>query len=459
MSSSGKTMINDLTQGSVAKQLLLFAYPFAISNVLQLVYNLVDMMVIGKFVGSTGLSAVAVGGDVLNLMTHICLGFTTAGQIMIAQYIGRGEKELVSRTIGTMFTSVFIGALALAAVAACFSEQILNVMNTPDAARAQARSYILVCFAGLIFIYGYNTVSAILRGMGDSKRPLVFIAVAATINLALDLLFVACFKMDAFGAALATVIGQAASFIGSLVYLYRRHEAFGFDFKLSSFKISKTVFGPMLRLGLPVALQHITISISMMTIGSLANAFGVVASAVTGIGAKLMTTMSAFSNALSAASAAMIGQNIGAGKIDRVKRVVRTALFGTLLIFVVIGAVFLLFPKHVFGLFSDDPEILAWAPIYMRPCVIVMFSFALMGPFLAVINGIGYAGFSLFVGLLDGVVARVGLAVLFGIVLGYGVKGYWYGNGFAGFFTAIPCMIYYLTGRWKRRKLLIGDKE
>ena len=109
--SGRRSMINDLTEGNVARQLLIFAYPFAISNVLQLVYNLVDMMVIGRFVGSTGLSAVAVGGDVLNLMTHICLGFTTAGQIMIAQYIGRGERDNVSRTIGTMFTSVFIGAV------------------------------------------------------------------------------------------------------------------------------------------------------------------------------------------------------------------------------------------------------------------------------------------------------------------------------------------------------------
>jgi len=457
--SGTRSMINDLTEGSVTKQLLLFAYPFAISNVLQLVYNLVDMMVIGRFVGSTGLSAVAVGGDVLNLMTHICLGFTTAGQIMIAQYVGRGEREYVSRTIGTMFTSVLIGAVVLAAVSAVFSDKILDVMNTPDAARAQAKSYILVCFAGMVFIYGYNTVSAILRGMGDSKRPLMFIAAAAIMNLALDLLFVAKFKMDAFGAALATVIGQAASFIGSLIYLYRRRAAFGFDFRPASFKIHGRVFGPMLKLGLPLALQHITISISMMVVGALANSFGVVASAVTGVGAKLTTTTSAFSNALGAASAAMIGQNIGAGKLDRVKRIVRTAYSVTLIVFLIIGSAFLLFPKGVFGLFSSDPDILAWAPVYMKPCVIAMLSFAMIGPSLSLVNGVGDAGFSLFVGLLDGVVARIGLAVLFGVVLGYGVVGFWYGNAFAGYFTAIPAMIYYLSGHWRRRRLIIGDRD
>ena len=457
--SGRKTMINDLTEGSVAKQLLIFAYPFAISNVLQLVYNLVDMIVIGRFVGSTGLSAVAVGGDVLNLMTHICLGFTTAGQIMIAQYVGRGERENVSRTIGTMFTSVLIGAVALAAVCALFADRILDVMNTPEAARAQAKSYILVCFAGMIFIYGYNTVSAILRGMGDSKRPLMFIAAAATMNLILDLLFVAKLNMDAFGAALATVIGQAASFIGSLIYLYKRRSAFGFDFKLSSFRITGRIFGPMLKLGLPLALQHISISISIMVVAALANSFGVVASAVTGVGAKLTTSISAFSNALGAASASMIGQNVGAGRLDRVQRILRTAYAVTVSVFIVIGSVFLLFPKGVFGLFSSAPEILAWAPIYMKPCVLCMFSFSLIGPALSLVNGVGDAGFSLFVGLLDGVVARIGLAVLFGITLGYGVKGFWYGNAIAAYFTAIPAIIYHLSGHWKKRKLIIGDRQ
>ena len=457
--SGRQSMINDMTEGNVVRQLLIFAYPFAISNVLQLVYNLVDMIVIGQFVGSTGLSAVAVGGDVLNFMTHICLGFTTAGQIMIAQYVGRGEREQVSRTIGTMFTSVLIGAVVMAAVCALFADRILDVMNTPDAARAQARSYILVCFAGMVFIYGYNTVSAILRGMGDSKRPLMFIAAAATMNLILDLLFVAQLKMDAFGAALATVIGQAASFIGSLIYLYRRRSAFGFDFRLSSFRITGRIFGPMLKLGFPLALQHIAISTSMMVIGALANSFGVVVSAVTGVGAKLTTTTSAFSNAIGAASAAMIGQNMGAGKLDRVNKIVRTAIMASLSVFLVIGSVFLLFPKGVFGLFSSDPDILAWAPVYMKPCVIMMASFSLIGPTLSLVNGVGDAGFSLFVGLLDGVVARIGLAVLFGIALGYGVKGFWYGNAFAGYFTAIPALIYYLSGHWKRRKLIIGDRK
>lgn len=459
MAYSEKTMINDLTQGSVSKKLLIFAYPFALSNILQLVYNMVDMIVIGNFVGSTGLSAVAVGGDVLNFFTHICIGFTSAGQIMIAQYVGRGEKESVSRTIGTMFTSVFVAAVGLSLIAMVFSEKILDLMNTPDAARSQARSYIMTCFVGMVFIYGYNTVSAILRGMGDSKRPLLFIAVAACLNLVLDLIFVALFKMDAFGAALATVIGQAVSFLSSLVFLYRRRESFGFDFKRTSFKVSRKVFVPMIKLGLPLTLQHITISISIMTIGSLSNSFGVIASAVTGVGSKLNTTMSAFSNAICAASAAMIGQNIGAGKLDRVKKIIRTGTATTIFIFMLIGATFLIFSRQVFGLFSDDPDVIAWAPHYMPACAIAMFTFALMAPYLALINGVGYAGFSLFVGLLDGVVARIGLALLFGIVLGYGIKGFWYGNAFAGFFTAIPTMIYYYSGRWKHRKLLIGEKE
>jgi len=452
-------MINDLTHGSVTRQLLVFAYPFALSNILQLVYNLIDMMVIGKFVGSNGLSAVSVGGDVLNLVTHLCLGFTAAGQVMIAQYVGRGEKQSVSRTIGTMFSSVFIAAVAVSLLGILACDFILRIMNTPPAALEQAKDYCIVCFAGTVFIYGYNTVSAILRGMGDSKRPLIFIAAAAVVNLILDLIFVAGLKMDAFGAALATVIGQAASFIGSLIYLYIKREAFGFDFKPASFRIRGEVFRPMLRLGLPMALQHIAISVSMLTVSSFANSFGVVASAVTGVGAKLMSSMSAFTNALNAAAASMIGQNVGAGKIDRVKHTVKTTTWAAYAAFALIAAVFMLFPEGVFRMFSDDPEVIAWAPKYMVTCVIAMFTFASMAPYLAVVNGIGNAGFSLFVGLLDGIVARIGLAYLFGIVMGHGVVGLWYGKALAGFFTAIPTALYYFSGRWQHRKLIIGDKD
>ena len=448
-------MINDLTTGSVAKQLIMFALPLMLSNLLQTVYNIVDMIVVGQFVGSTGLSAVSIGGDLLNLCTHIVTGFAGAGQIMIAQYVGQKDREAVSRTIGTMFTFIMGLALVMMAGMLVFSDEILGLMNTPAESYAQAKSYSMVCYWGMVFIFGYNTVSSILRGMGDSKRPFFFIGAAAVINLILDLVFVAGLHMDAFGAALATVMGQAFSFIGSLVYLYRKRESFGFDFKLSSFRMDLGTLSPMLRLGFPMALQHCAITLSMLFVNSYVNSFGLVASAVTGVGNKLRSSMGIISNSINTAASAMVGQNMGAKKPERVKHLVWVAFAICMTAFVILASAALIFPKQLFSLFNDDPAILEWAPRYMITFVVAILSFAMMAPFNAVINGIGYASLGFIIAMSDGVVCRIGLALLLGIVFDMGIFGLWMGNALAGFATVIPAMIYYFSGRWQRRKLLV----
>lgn len=450
-----KTMINDLTQGNVTKQLLKFSAPFMLSNVLQTAYSLVDMIVVGRFVGSGGLSAVSIGSELLMLFTFIAMGFATAGQVMIAQFIGRQDRRSISSTIGTMFT--FIQILSLVVMAFCLPMRnvFLDLMNTPVEARSEAYDYITVCFVGLFFIFGYNTVSAILRGMGDSKRPFLFIAIAAVLNLVLDLVFVAGFNMASYGAALATVIGQAVSFIVSLIYLYHRKEAFGFDFKLKSFKIDKKKLVPLIRLGFPMALQSAAISISMLFVNSYINAYGVTASAVTGVGSKLRSVMSIVSQAVSTAGATMMGQNLGAGHHDRVKKIVHVSHAVCLIFAAVLSVFVLLFPEQIFSLFNTDPEVLEMSHSYVYVEVIAFFSFALMCPYNALINGLGYSTLSFVIGLMDGVVARIGLALLFGKVFGWGITGFWYGNAIAGYVSALLGAIYYFSNKWQTRKLLI----
>ena len=252
------------------------------------------MMVIGQFVGSTGLSAVSVGSDILQLLTMLCMGFASAGQIMIAQYVGAGRRQEITYTIGTMFSLITLIALCFSTIGIAFAGPILGLLNTPPEAMGEARAYSVTCYCGLVFIYGYNTVSAILRGMGDSKRPFLFISIAALINVVLDLLFVAGFGMGAMGAALATVIGQAVSFFSSLIYLYRRRESFGFDFQPRSFAIRKDQAIPLVKLGGPMALQHGVIMISVIFVNSHANAYGLIVSAVNGVGGKLRNSTAGF---------------------------------------------------------------------------------------------------------------------------------------------------------------------
>ncbi len=450
---NNKTMARDLTQGSVTKLLLTFAFPLLCSNLLQTVYNMVDMVVIGQFVGKTGLSAVSIGGDVLGLLTFLVMGFSNAGQVILSQYIGAGRYDRVKGTIGTMFTLTFGMALVLSVACGLFLDRFLILMNTPEECLQYAWDYSFICILGLVFIYGYNLVSAILRGMGDSKHPLMFIAVATVVNLVLDLAFVAGLGMGPGGAALATVIGQGVSFIWAIIYLYRRKEAFGFDFKLSSFRPDRAVLPQLVKLGLPMCLQSAAIHLSMLFVNSYINSYGVVASAVTGVGNKLGSITAVVTNALSTAGSSMVGQNLGAEKYHRVPKIIGVSAVLDMAFALVLTALTVFFPRAIFGLFNSDPEVLDMAMTYIPVAVLLYIGFAARSPFFALINGSGNAKLNLIVGLLDGVVCRVGLAMLMGLVMDMGIMGFWLGNAFAGYVPFLIGGVYFLTGRWTRKRI------
>ena len=450
-SKSSDSLIRDLTQGSVTRLLLIFAFPLLCSNLLQTFYNMVDMIVIGQFVGREGLSAVSIGGDVLHFLTFLVMGFSNAGQVILSQYIGAGNRDRIRGTIGTMFTVTLISAVVLTIVCYFGLDAFLHAMNTPEECFDYARQYGMTCVLGLVFIYGYNLVSAILRGMGDSKHPFIFIAVATVVNLVLDLVFVAGLGMGPFGAALATVIGQGVSFLWALYYLYRHKEAFGFDFKPASFKPDPEVLPKLIKLGLPMILQSAAINFSMLFVNSYINSYGVVASAVTGVGNKLGSITSVVTNALSTAGSSMVGQNLGAGKYHRVPKIIGVSMVIDLAFAALLSFLTICFPRTIFGLFNSDPQVLDMAMTYIPVAVLLYVGFAMRSPFFALINGSGNAKLNLIVGLLDGVICRVGLAMLMGLAMGMGIMGFWLGNAFAGYMPFLIGGVYFLTGKWKRR--------
>ena len=230
MSSINKSShIRDFTEGNITKQLVVFSLPLFMSNLLQIVYNMVDMIIVGQALGKVGISAVSVGGDVSHFMTFVAMGFANAGQVLIAKYVGAKRSDKIGRFVGTMSGFLFSCAVVISAVAIIFQDIILRLMNTPAESYHGAAGYSFVCMVGLVFIYGYNIVSAILRGMGDSRHPFVFISIAAVLNLILDLVFVIGFKMGAGGAALATVISQGISFVLCAVFLVKNRERFSLD--------------------------------------------------------------------------------------------------------------------------------------------------------------------------------------------------------------------------------------
>ena len=224
-----KTLSKDFTQGNIARQLFYFMLPFMASNALQVLYSTIDMVIVGEYVGTAGLSAVSQSSQIVNFATMVCLGFSNAGQVLIAQALGAGKHKEMNRVVGTLFDFIAVLALILTGVILVAQTWILDTLHIPTESYEMAREYLVICAIGLIFTAGYNLVSAILRGMGDAKRPFLFIGIASVINLVLDILFTGFWGWGVAGAAWATIIGQAASFLFSLYYLSCKREAFGFE--------------------------------------------------------------------------------------------------------------------------------------------------------------------------------------------------------------------------------------
>ena len=447
----------DFTQGKIPKQLLLFTLPFMASNALQVLYSTIDMMIVGKFVGTAGLSAVAQSSQIVNFATMVCLGVSNAGQVLVSQAIGSGKKEKMNHIIGTLFSILVILALIFSVIILAFKTGILNLMNVPTESYKMATEYLIICGCGLVFTAGYNMVSAVLRGMGDSKRPLLFIVIASVVNLVLDILFTGILGWGVAGAAWATIIGQAVSLAFSVYYLYKHKQEFGFDFKKESFIVEKGYAKMIISLGAPMAVQSGFINLSMLFVNSMINKVGVVASATFGVGCRIDDIVNKISQGIQYAAMPMISQNIGAKNQDRAKRVVYFAWLysGILTVFFLI--LYISFGKQLFMIFSDDTQVHEMSKVFISAILWMFPAFAVMRGSGAFIQGLGNAKLSMILALLDGVVLRIGLSWLFGTAFNMGFYGYVLGYALAPYGYAVPSMIYFISGKWKNRKTLAEE--
>ena len=443
-----------MTEGSILKTLLVFAVPILLTNLIQQLYNTVDLIIIGKFVGNEGTVGVSTGGDLINFITMLSIGFSSAGQVYVSQQVGARDYDNLKKTIGTLLSVMMGASLVFAAVGAIVAEPFLRMMNCPEEAFSQAVDYMRITCIGAPFIYGYNAVCGILRGMGESKRPMIFVIIAAVSNIIMDLLFVVAFRMEAAGTALATIIAQFASFAAAFVFMYRKREHFDFDFKLSSFKIHKKPLLVLLRLGIPRALQSSLINVSLLFCSSRINAFGIIASATNSVGNKVTRFANIITQSVDTGAATMIGQNLGARKNDRAKKTVHVALAIALGVAAVNSLAAIFAPRLIFSIFTNDPEVIEFGVTFMHISIITFILAAVMGPYQAMIIGSGNASLGFLVGILDGVVLRIGLSLLFGELMGMGVVGYFYGNALPRLAPCIIGIVYFYTKAWEKRRLL-----
>ena len=449
-----KSLSRNFTEGNIWRQLILFSLPFMASNALQVFYSTIDMIIVGKFVGTAGLSAVSQSSQIVNFATMLCFGFANAGQVLVAQAFGAKKTREANDIVGTLTGFVLAFSLLVSATVLIFTNPILDAINIPDESEKMAVEYLVICMSGLIFTAGYNLVSAVLRGMGDAKSPFIFIGIASFVNLALDLLFTGLLGFGVAGAAWATIIGQAVSFIFSLFYLYKKRAFFGFDFKPESFIPRKKYIGMIASLGTPMAIQSGFINVSMLFVNAMINDIGVVESATYGVGIRIDDIINKLSLGVQYAAIPMISQNIGAGNRDRAKSVV----YRTWVLSLALTAVFMLIygiaGKELFMLFSDDPLVHEKSGEFIAAILWMFPALAIMRGTGAFVQGIGNAKLGLILSILDGVALRIGLSYLFGIAMGHGFYGFVLGYGLAAYGYAIPSLIYFLSGVWKKTRAL-----
>ncbi len=441
----------DFTTGNIPRQLMQFATPLFLSSLLQIVYNMVDMIIVGKKMGDIGLSAVAVGGDVSNTLLFLGMGFANAGQVIIAKYVGAGKKEKIGQFISTMFSMLFAVALLFSTVCLYFREDFLLWMNTPKEAYAEALAYSTICIVGMVFTYGYNAISAVLRGLGDSKHPFVFISIAAIMNILLDLLFVMAFSWGAGGAALATVISQCFSFISCVLFLYSRRTELGFQISVQDFlHPNVSMLGDLTKLGIPMAIKSASIHFSKLFVNSFINSYGVAVSAFAGIANKINSISNLLSNSLNTAGSSMVGQNIGAKTYKRIPKIILTISSATFSLAIIMSLLICVFPLQIFGIFTDEAEVLAIVRSYLPIAILVFFGSACRAPANAIINGSGKHKVNFATAIFDGIILRIGLSALFGLALNMGYLGFWLGDALAGFTPMFIGIVFYFSGSWKR---------
>jgi len=452
------TEIKRFTEGNLTSHLIKFAIPVLLSHLMMVLLNTVDMIVVGQRLGEIGTSSVSIGGSVAMFLNAFIGGFSSAMQVIIAMMIGAGKNKQISRFISTVCGFVFLVAVVSIFVMLPFTDLMLNLLNTPREAYEGAYEYALICIFGIIPIYFYHIISAIFRGLGDSKHPFIFISVACSLNIVLDIIFVLCFDMGVGGAAVATVIAQLVSVVLSVVVLVRKRESFELTVTIKDFcRWDKKELCRFIKLAIPMAINNSAIQIAGMVINSMTNDFGVTVSAFAGIRANIATTVDLILGSVATAGAMIIGQNIAAGKLKRVNGTLMRVGAITMSVSALLIVLFLICPVPIFGIFTKEDGVLELVYPYLPILIFSLVNAGIRPVTRALIDGSGNKRINLIVALLDAIVARIGLAVIFGVLLEWGYMGYWFGTTLAELVPILIGVAFYFILVWK--KLPKGDTK
>ena len=441
-----KTYVKDMTVGNPTSLLLAFMLPMVIGNVFQQFYNMVDSMIVGKYVGADALAAVGATGSLNFLIFSLCGGMSNGIGIIISQYFGAGNDEGVKKAIANATYIMAFVATMMGVIGFVFAKPLLAFLNTPADILDTAALYMQIMSAGIFAVALYNCIAAILRAIGDSKTPLYFLIVASILNVVLDLLFVRVFHMGVAGAGIATIIAQLLSGVGSLIFALKKNVYF--KLQREHMQVEKDIIRHCIRMGVPLAFQSSLIAISCVALQSVVNTFGsVVVAAFTATGRIEQLVQQPY-NSLGMAISTYTGQNVGAGKIDRV----RQGFLKACIIMAVFS--FVMLPLAQFGgewiikLFVNDIEVIELGTQALK---ITSWFYLFLGCIYVargMLNGAGDAAFAFANGLIE-MAGRICFAKPLTMIPMVGVWGVWLATALTWFVTGIISMLRYAQGKWK----------
>lgn len=443
--------VNDMTSGNEVKLLLGFALPMFIGNTFQQFYNMADSIIVGRYVGSKQLGAVGSVGNLTFLFFSLCMGLGAGVGILIAQFFGAGKDHQVKCTIANSVYITCIVGFLMSFIGVVLASPILHLMNTPAENFNDALVYMRIVCGNIIMVAIYNTVSSILRALGDSKTPLIFLIISCFINIALDLLFVIQFRMGVAGAALATVVAQVFTTVGLIIYALLKNPYM--KLHKEHFQPNKEVIKKCFRIGLPLAAQNALIAFSCVALQRVVNHFGATVMAAYTATSRVEQLVQQPYGSLATALSTFAGQNTGAGKYDRVSQGCKKSVYIVAVFSAMMVAVMFMFGNNIVSIFVNEPDVIEIGTMGLKITSVMYFFLGLIYIMRGMLNGVGDAMFSMINGVTE-VIGRIGFAWILMLIPFVGMWCVWWTNGLTWCITAIASVIRVKSGKWRQKSMV-----
>lgn len=442
--------ICDMTKGNETGLLIRFTIPMLIGNLFQQLYNIVDSIIVGRYVGSDALGAVGAVGNINFIFFALCMGLGAGIGIMIAQYFGAGETFMLKQTIAHAVYIILTVGILVSIAGILLATPVLKLMKTPDANFGYALSYMRIVCGATVVVAVYNGISAILRALGDAKTPLIFLVVACIANVFLDLLFVLEFQMGVAGAAWATILSQCIAAVGSILFAIKKNPYFKLE-KIH-FKWDVSIVRECCRIGVPVAGQNALIALSCTILQGVVNSYGETIMAAYTATSRVEQLVQQPFNSLGLAVSTFAGQNVGAREYERVNRGCKKAIWLVLCFSTLMIAVMFLFGQAIVSIFIKEAEIIEIGAKGLRVTSLMYIALGMIYIMRGALNGLGDTGYAMINGICE-VSGRVVFAFLLMLIPGVGYWCIWYTNGCTWLITGIAGLIRFLQGKWKHKEI------